>query len=56
MISGPRRSELLVAVAEIDSGSIAIESIIPSETIESTIAPSPTRIPPSRWSIPILIR
>ena len=52
--SGPRRSELLVAVAEIDSGSIAIASIIPSDTIESAIAPSPTRIPPRRCSMPTL--
>ena len=33
--SGPRRTESLVAVAEIESGSIAIASIIPSETIDS---------------------
>jgi hypothetical protein len=45
--SGPRSSEPLVAVAEIESGSIAIASIMPSETIESTIASSPTRTPPS---------
>ena len=54
--SGPRRIELVVAVAEIESGSIAIASIIPSETIESAIAPRPTLIPPSRRSTPILIR
>jgi hypothetical protein len=54
--SGPRSAELLVAVAEIESGSIAIASIIPSDTIESTIALRPTRMPPSRRSIPTLIK
>jgi hypothetical protein len=54
--SGPRSTELLVAVAEIESGSIAIASIIPSDTIERTIAPIPTRMPASLRSIPTLIR
>ena len=52
--SGPRSTELLVAVAEIESGSIAIASIMPSETIERAIAPSPTRMPPSLRSTPDL--
>ena len=52
--SGPRSTELLVAVAEIESGSIAIASIIPSETIESAIAPSPSLMPPIRRSTPTL--
>jgi len=46
MISGPRRSAELVAVAEIESGSIAIASTIPSETIERAIASRLRRIPP----------
>ena len=53
---GPRRAEPLVAVAEIESGSIAIASIIPSETIERTIASKPTRMPPSFRSMPTLTR
>ena len=47
---------MLVAVAEIDSGSIATASTIPSDTIERAIASSPTRIPPSRCSVPTLTR
>jgi hypothetical protein len=53
---GPRTTELLVAVAEIESGSIAIASIIPSDTIERAIAPSPTRTPLSLRSTPTLTR
>jgi hypothetical protein len=45
--SGPRSTEFVVTVAEIERGSIAIASIIPRETIERAIAPSPTRMPPS---------
>ncbi len=44
----------VVAVAEIDSGSIAIASTIPRETIERAIASSPTRTPPSLRSVPTL--
>jgi len=56
MISGPRRSAELVAVAEIESGSIAIASTIPSETIGRAIASRLRRIPPSRRNMPILTR
>ena len=49
--SGPRRAEPLVAVAEIERGNIAIASIIPSETIDRTIASNPTRAPPSLRSM-----
>src|SRR5207249_1355377 len=41
---------------ETESGSIAIASIIPSDTIESTIASSPTRAPPSLRRTPTLTR
>ena len=54
--SGARSIELVVTVAEIESGSIAIASIIPSETIERATAPRPTRMPPSLRSTPTLIR
>jgi hypothetical protein len=46
--SGPRRSDELVAVAEIESGSIATASIMPSETIERAIASRLILMPPSR--------
>ena len=54
--SGPRRLVELVAVAEIDNGSIATASTMPSDTIESAIASNPTRTPPSLRSVPTLIR
>ena len=54
--SGPRRLAELVAVAEIESGSIATASTMPREMIESAIASRLSRMPPSRRSVPILIR
>src|SRR5256714_5864474 len=54
--SGPRKLAELVAVAEMDRGSIATASTIPSERIESAIASSPIRIPPSLRRVPILTR
>ena len=52
--SGPRRADSLVAVAEIASGNIAIESIIPREMIDRTIASRPMRMPPSLRRTPTL--
>ena len=54
--SGPRRLAELVAVAEIESGSIATASTMPSEMMESAIASRLSRMPPNRRSVPILIR
>jgi len=51
-----RRLAELVAVAETESGNIAIASTMPSEMIDRAIASRPIRMPPSRCSVPILIR
>jgi len=45
-----------VAVAEIESGSIATASTMPREMIESAIASRLILMPLSRRSVPILIR
>ena len=52
-VVGQLIADPLVAVAEIESGNIAIASIMPSETIDRTIAPSPMRMPPSLRSVTI---
>ena len=54
--SGPRKLAVLVAVAEIERGSIATASIMPSEMIDSAIASSPIRMPASLRRVPILTR
>ena len=53
-IIGSRKPEVVVAVAEIESGRNATASTSPSEMIERTIASSPSLTPGMRLSVPTL--
>ena len=53
-ISGIRKADEVVAVAEIESGRKATASTSPSEMIEKTIASSPSLTPGMRRSVATL--
>src|SRR5262249_37866017 len=54
--SGIRNADVVVAVAEIETGRKATASTMPSETIERAIASRPSLTPRIRRSVPILTR